>query len=82
MQVIHAHQHAQQLAQHRGDGGARHPQLWEAQQAEDEDGVEDDVENGAGKLGKHGVEGIPGCLQDLFEHALENEENAGHPYVI
>ena len=82
MQVIHAHQHAQQLAQHRGDGGARHPQLREAQQAENEDGIEDDVENGAGKLGKHGVEGIPGRLQDLFKHALENEENTGHPYVI
>ena len=82
MQVIHAHQHAQQLAQHRGDGGACHPQLWEAQQAEDEDGVKDDVENGAGKLGKHGVEGIPGRLQDLFKHALENEENTGHPYII
>lgn len=62
--------------------GARHPQPWEAQQAEDEDGVKDDVENGAGKLGKHGVEGIPGRLQDLFKHALENEENTGHPYII
>ena len=54
---------AAELAEHGGGGGAGHAHGGEAQQAEDQDGVHDDVDDGAGHLSDHGQLGPAGGLQ-------------------
>ncbi len=45
----------------------------EGAQAEDEHRVHDDVDDGPGALGEHGVEGAPGCLEQPFEHDFQEQ---------
>ena len=60
------------LADDGGHGGSRHLQPGSPQQAEDEDGVQDDVGQGADELGGHGQVGPAGGLEEPLEHDLED----------
>ena len=60
------------LAQDCGKGRARHAHLRKAEKAEDHDGVEDDIDNGAGRLGDHAVKGPAGGLEQALKGDLED----------
>ena len=73
----------QDLTQDGGQGGSRHLHPGEAEQSEDQNGVHDDVDNGAHRLGDHGVEGAPGGLEhpvkgDLYEQPYRQAADDGH----
>ena len=61
------------LAQDGGCGSPRHLHAGEGAQAEDEHRVHDDVDDGPGALGDHGVEGAPGGLEQPFEHNFQEQ---------
>ena len=62
---------------HRGNGGAGHLHPGQAEPAEDQDGVQHDVDEGAGKLGAHGQERAAGGLQQPLKAELaENTDGA------
>ena len=67
-----AHCHANQLAQHRGDGGACHAQGGEGAQAEDEHRVQDQVDDCADALDDHG----PHRIARGLKHPLAGELHA------
>ena len=62
---------------HRGNGGAGHLHPGQAEPAEDQDGVQHDVDEGTGKLGAHGQERAAGGLQQPLKAELaENTDGA------
>ena len=61
------------LSGHGGDGRAGNAHLGEGSKAEDQDGVEHDVDDRAHALGDHGIEGAPGGLQEPL-HGDLNED--------
>ena len=73
----------QDLPQDGGQGGSRHLHPGEAEQSEDQNGVHDDVDNGAHRLGDHGVEGAAGGLEhpvkgDLYKQPYRQPADDGH----
>ena len=73
------HNRAQTLADHRCPGGAGNAHLREAEQAENEDRVEDDVRDRAGQLCDHGIDRATGRLQKALKRDLaEHAERAQH----
>ena len=75
---------ANRLADHRGDRSARRAHGGQAQPAEDEDGIEDDVRHGADHLRPHGEPGLTrGLEQPLHADLQIDEEGAdGHDLQI
>ena len=69
---VNRQHHAAALADDGGDGGAPNAHA----QGEDENGVENDVDDGAQALGVHGVHRPPGALQEPLEHHLAKQEEA------
>ena len=65
------------LADDRGQGRAGHLQPGQAEEAEDEDGVQDDVQNGPGELGDHGELGPAGGLEEPLQGDLAEEAQGG-----
>ena len=61
------------LSHHSRSGSSRDPELRSPEQAEDQDGVHDDVEDGAGHLGYHGIKCPAGGLQDAFQGHFHKE---------
>ena len=61
------------LAGHGGHGGPGHPQLGRAEEAEDEDGVQDDVDEGPQDLGAHGQVGAAGGLEQPLKGELAEQ---------
>ena len=53
---------ADDLTNYRGPGGAGHLQPGQAEVAENQNGVQNDVDNGPGSLTEHGVKGPAGGL--------------------
>ena len=73
----HGDDRAQALADHRRPGRAGNAHLREAEQAEDEDRVEDDVRDRTDQLRDHGIDRATGRLQETLEGDLdENAERA------
>ena len=71
------HDRAQALANHRRPGRAGNAHLREAEQAEDEDRVEDDIRDRTDQLRDHGIDRAAGRLQKALEGDLdENAERA------
>ena len=60
------------LAQDSRRSGARYAHFGEAEQAEDHNRVEDDIDDGAGRLRDHAVDCAPGRLQQTLKSDLEN----------
>ena len=69
-------QRAADLADDSGQGCTRHLHPWETEQAKDQDGVQDDVDDGPGGLGDHGVKGPPGGLEDALQGDLGKHTKA------
>ena len=61
------------LADDRGDGGTGDLQPGSAEEAEDEDGVQGDVQQGAQHLGAHGEMGPAGRLQQALKRKLAEQ---------
>ncbi len=61
------------LSANGSNGGAGYAHLWHSQKPEDQDGVQDDVDDGAQPLGQHGVEGSARSLQQLFKGHLQKQ---------
>lgn len=73
------HDRAQTLTDHRRPGGAGDAQLREAEQAEDEDRVEDDIRDRTDQLRDHGIDRAAGRLQKALKRDLaEHTERAQH----
>lgn len=67
-----------ELTKDGGDGRAGHAQLGKAQQAEDQDGVEDDIDQRAHQLADHGQMGLArGLKHPLIK--MEIKQNAPAP---
>ena len=64
------------LAEYCGVSRAGHTELRKSEQAEDQNGVEDDVENSAGSLGDHAVDGPARGLQKTLKGHLEEQADA------
>ena len=78
-------QHSRKLADDRSPGSPRNAQGRKAQVAENQDGVQDDVDDGSGSLGKHGVDGLAGSLEhpvvgNLHEQA--EAEDGADPQIV
>ena len=73
-----AQQHAADLTDHRGRRRARHAHLREAQQAEDHDGVQNDVDHRAGQLRGHGQHGVAGSLHHALKGDGQEQAKAEH----
>ena len=81
----HRKEKGDDLADHRGDGGARDLHARQAEIAEDENGVEDDVDDRARSLCDHRVGRAAGGLQKPFKkHLAEDAEggNADHADIV
>ena len=65
--------HGGPLAGHGGQSRAGHSQGRRAQPAENEDGVQHDVDGGPGHLGQHGDEGVAPGLQQLGAVGLDEQ---------
>ena len=61
------------LSEDRGQGGAGYAQSGKAAQAEDHDRIKNNIDNGAGGLGDHTVNGQACGLQQAFEGHLEEQ---------
>ena len=73
------HDRAQALADHRRPGRAGNAHLREAEQAEDEDRVEDDIRDRTDQLRDHGIDRAAGRLQKALKRDLaEHTERAQH----
>ena len=73
------HDRAQALADHRRPGRAGNAHLREAEQAEDEDRVEDDIRDRTNQLRDHGIDRAAGRLQKALKRDLaEHTERAQH----
>ena len=71
------HDRAQALADHRRPGRAGNAHLREAEQAEDQDRVEDDIRDRTDQLRDHGIDRAAGRLKEALEGDLdENAERA------
>ena len=65
------------LAENGSSRSAGDTHFGEAEETEDHDRVKNDIDNGAGSLGDHTVEGAAGGLQQPFKSDLENRAE-GH----
>ena len=61
------------LPEHSCDSRTTHPKLWCAEQAENQNGVHNDIHNGTQALCQHGIEGSAGCLQDTLKAKLQKD---------
>lgn len=64
------------LTKYGGDGGAGHAQAGESQKTKDQNGIQDDIDDGAGSLGDHVIEGLSGGLQQPFKGDLQEDTDA------
>ena len=70
------HDRAQALADHRRPGRAGNAHLREAEQAEDQDRIEDNVRDRAGQLRDHGIDRAAGRLQETLEGDLNKRRTS------
>ena len=77
---VQAHQSAGDLTGHGGHGGARHLQPGEAEQAEDQDGVQDQVDDRANPLNDHGVHRPAGGLDQPLAGDGQEDTDTGPGY--
>ena len=76
------HDRTQALTDHRRPGGAGNAHLWEAEQAKNEDRIEDDVRDRADQLRDHGIDRAASRLQKALKRDLaEHAERAQHTDV-
>ena len=76
MVKVNAHGAAHKLAAHRGNGGTGGLHAGKTEQAEDHNGVQNNIGQSAGQLGDHGVKAAPGSHQQLFQHTLQKAGDA------
>ncbi len=53
-----------------GRGGYINFHSREAEQTKDQNRIQNNVDNGSGSLGDHGIKGLARCLQHPFKHDL------------
>ena len=68
------------LSGHRSDGCPGHLQARKTEQAEDQDGIHDDVDDGSDSLRDHGVNGLSGGLQKPFQGHLHEYSDGEDGY--
>ncbi len=64
------------LGEYSCNGGSQHSHAWEAEEAEDENRVEDDVDDRPGALDDHGMKSVPGTLQDALTGDIDEDSQA------
>lgn len=72
------HDHGQDLTGYSGDGSAGYPHGGEAQQAEDHNGVQNNVGDSADQLEDHGPDHIAGGLKSFFQGYFHEHPKGEH----
>ena len=86
--LLFVEEHGQKEGHNLTDDGrdcrARDAHARQAEPAENQDGIQNDVDHGAGSLGDHGVGGAAGGLQETLEENLSEDAEGGnrdHPDI-
>ena len=66
------------LTHHRGEGGAQHLHTGKEPHTENEQRIQNNIDNGAGGLGNHGIDGFPRGLEQTLQHGLAENGRGTH----
>ncbi len=77
---VKRHEYGDHLADDRSDCRSGNFKPRETEQSEDQDGIQDDVDDRAGSLGDHIVQGLSGRLHQSLEGNLEEYPGGTYGY--